>query len=28
VHLPVQPTTKPNFGNLGSNLSPGMTRPM
>ena len=28
VHLPVQPTTKPNFGNLGSNLSPGMARPM
>ena len=26
--LPTQPTTKPNFGNLGSNLSPGMTRPM
>ena len=28
VHLPIQPTTKPNFGNLGSNLSPGMARPM
>ena len=26
--LPTQPTTKPNFGNLGSNLSPGMVRPM
>jgi hypothetical protein len=26
--IPTQPTTKPNFGNLGSNLSPGMTRPM
>ena len=26
--LPTQPTTKPNFGNLGSNLSPGMIRPM
>ena len=28
LHLPVQPTTKPTFGNLGSNLSPGMARPM
>ena len=26
--LPIQPTTKPTFGSLGSNLSPGMTRPM
>ena len=26
--IPTQPTTKPNFGNLGSNLSPGMARPM
>jgi hypothetical protein len=26
--LPVQPTTKPTFGSLGSNLSHGMIRPM
>ena len=26
--LPTQPTTKPTFGSLGSNLSPGMARPM
>jgi hypothetical protein len=26
--LPRQPTTMPTFGNLGSNLSPGMIRPM
>ena len=26
--LPKPPTTKPAFGNLGSNLSPGMIRPM
>lgn len=26
--FPVQPTTTPTFGNLHSNLSPGMTRPM
>ena len=26
--LPVQPTTKPTFSSLGSNLSHGMIRPM
>ena len=26
--LPKPPTTKPAFGSLGSNLSPGMIRPM
>ena len=26
--LPTQPTTKPIFGNLSSNLSPGIVRPM
>ena len=26
--LPTQPTTKPTFGSLGSNLSPGVARPM
>jgi hypothetical protein len=26
--LPTQPTTKPTFGSSGSNLSPGMMRPM
>ena len=26
--LPSQPKINPNFGNLGSNLSPGMIRPM
>ncbi len=26
--FPTQPTTKPTFGSLGSNLSPGMMRPM
>ena len=26
--LPTQPTTKPAFGSLGSNLSPGVARPM
>ena len=26
--LPIQPTTKPTFGNLGGNIYPGMIRPM
>ena len=26
--IPIQQTTKPNFGNLGSNLSPGIVRPI
>lgn len=28
VVLPTQPTTKPSFGNLVTNISPGMVRPM
>lgn len=28
LHVPSQPKTNPNFGNLGCNLSPGMIRPM
>ena len=28
LHLPIQPTTKPTFGNFNSNISAGMVRPM
>ena len=28
LNLPVQPTTKPTFGNFSSNISTGMVRPM